>query len=615
MKNIRIIKVLSALFPVMFNITACNNINQTSTILLNNEIDLGNSTNNIVTLNLNHNNFSTKAINDAFNSNTLSVDHYKIALLRTLTPTNPSPVDIFNDSQSMKFNISNANTSSFKPLDIKNLKADSYYYFAVRAYLSVDDSVNITSIDGNSSSAGGGTTGTIDTGSGNEYITVDSAGQLTVNNDGTSVKSGIDNSPNNRIDIELQLMKSLYGSITNNTVNFSAGQPTLPAYELNTIPNKMLYDITASTNNTFNKSNVDIAGSINQNFVVTWVSEGQDGSGKGIFAQLFNKDNIKMGNEFQVNLSTSSIQTNPKVTMTNSGNFIITWQSNHLGEYNIYAKIYGPNGSVIKDEFLVNSATPEDQVNPQIAFFTDDSFVIAWQEDQVTDSNIYFKKFDSSGNDLTGDILANNNTANYQVNPTIATKDDTGEILLGWEYDRNNLNDGSTDIYVRRFNSSGSPLASEFLVSKIGQMYNKEPIVFYNNSTGLNENTFNVYWSNKNMPTHELYSKTFDSLTGVAKTEKFEKSLSSLAPTSPKTIAIDEKNKKLISWFDNNETYFMINYLFLDNKSNLINDTQVLKHNINDNFIKAAYAKNKYIVTWVDVDNNNVNLKVLNNFQ
>ena len=63
-------------------------------------------------------------------------------------------------------------------------------------------------------------------------------------------------------------------------------------------------------------------------FVVTWASKGQDGSGWGIYAQLFDASGNRLGGEFQVNTTTAGDQTCPSVGMENNGNFLIAWTSN-----------------------------------------------------------------------------------------------------------------------------------------------------------------------------------------------------------------------------------------------------------------------------------------------
>ena len=79
-----------------------------------------------------------------------------------------------------------------------------------------------------------------------------------------------------------------------------------------------------------------------RNFVVTWYSMDQDGSSSGIFAQAFNKKGNTIDSEFQVNTYTESRQLCPAVAMDAIGNFIITWQSDGQdgSGYGVFAKMF-----------------------------------------------------------------------------------------------------------------------------------------------------------------------------------------------------------------------------------------------------------------------------------
>ena len=63
------------------------------------------------------------------------------------------------------------------------------------------------------------------------------------------------------------------------------------------------------------------------NFVVTWSSFLQDGSGYGIFGQRYDATGATVGDEFQVNTFTSSNQIYPSSAIDPSGNFVVVWSS------------------------------------------------------------------------------------------------------------------------------------------------------------------------------------------------------------------------------------------------------------------------------------------------
>ena len=63
------------------------------------------------------------------------------------------------------------------------------------------------------------------------------------------------------------------------------------------------------------------------NFVVVWISNGQDGSSYGVFGQRYASSGAPSGLEFRVNTYTTNNQRRPSVTADPSGNFVVIWQS------------------------------------------------------------------------------------------------------------------------------------------------------------------------------------------------------------------------------------------------------------------------------------------------
>ena len=90
------------------------------------------------------------------------------------------------------------------------------------------------------------------------------------------------------------------------------------------------------------QSNPTVAMDEKGNFVITWHSYGQDGSMFGIFAQRFNKKGKAIGEEFQVNTYTNAQQLWPAIAMDKKGNFFITWESSGQdgSGYGIFAKMF-----------------------------------------------------------------------------------------------------------------------------------------------------------------------------------------------------------------------------------------------------------------------------------
>jgi hypothetical protein len=155
---------------------------------------------------------------------------------------------------------------------------------------------------------------------------------------------------------------------------------------------------------------MDLAG----DFVVTWQSYGQDGSGYGIYARRYNAAAAAQGNEFLVNnLITANWQMTPDVGMDANGDFIITWSSFGQDQqastglpvagysyYGISCRMFNADGSdyqftdpttgkVTSGEWRVNATLNSNEMTPVIGVGQNEEFAIAWVQESSSDNQIY----------------------------------------------------------------------------------------------------------------------------------------------------------------------------------------------------------------------------------
>ncbi|MBN3891790.1 MAG: cadherin-like domain-containing protein [Nostoc sp. JL31] len=224
------------------------------------------------------------------------------------------------------------------------------------------------------------------------------------------------------------------------------------------------FQVNTSPNN--DQVNPIVAMDTNGNFVISWQSSGQDGSGYGVYAQRYNSSGVAVGGEFQVNTHTESSQYNPTVAIDATGDFVISWQSYYQdGSYlGIYAQRYNSAGVAQGSEFLVNTHTQGYQNNPTVAMDTTGDFVISWQSYGQDGSGygVYAQRYTSAGVAIGVEFKVNTHTDGNQYNPTVAMDAD-GDFIISWT---SNGQDGSGyGIYAQRYNSSGVAIGGEFLVN------------------------------------------------------------------------------------------------------------------------------------------------------
>ncbi|MCB9235050.1 MAG: HYR domain-containing protein [Bacteroidia bacterium] len=212
----------------------------------------------------------------------------------------------------------------------------------------------------------------------------------------------------------------------------------------------------------------DIAMDAAGNFVIVWMSDGEDGDKYGIYGQRYNSSGATQGSNFQINVTTAGNQKQPRVGMSDGGDFVVTWmdESADGSGFGVYFRIYNSGGAPLITETLVNSGyTTDYQGYPEIAVNGSGDFVIAWQSlyQDGDRQGVYFQRYNAAGTAQGSATLANTTTADNQQEPGVGM-DENGNFIIVWA--SANAQDGDAEgIYGRLFDSSGNPQGSEFLVN------------------------------------------------------------------------------------------------------------------------------------------------------
>ncbi|NKQ38408.1 MAG: cadherin-like domain-containing protein, partial [Methanosarcinales archaeon] len=214
----------------------------------------------------------------------------------------------------------------------------------------------------------------------------------------------------------------------------------------------------------------------NGNFIVTWQSQGQDGSGFGVYSQQFSLTTTgvtKVGAETLVNQITAGQQFDSDVTALSNGSYVVTWTGTDDSSQGIRARMFNDDGTPAGSEFVVNSYTHNIQSVSSVAE-TSNGFVVVWQSiahgDDDSVSGVYSQLFDSVGNKVGGEILINTHTDNQQTDPLVTSLADGGYVVT-WS---SMTQDGSGwGVYSQRFDALGnhwSQVSEGMLVRNDGEL-------------------------------------------------------------------------------------------------------------------------------------------------
>ncbi|MEC8442856.1 MAG: hypothetical protein VXZ05_01495, partial [Pseudomonadota bacterium] len=236
-----------------------------------------------------------------------------------------------------------------------------------------------------------------------------------------------------------------------------------------------------------------VTGLDNGGFVITWTdTSGLDGSGNGVFAQVYGSDGATLGTEFQVNTQNSSTQNAPAIAALDNG-FVVTWSSWNVdgNSQGIAAQRYDNSGAQAGVEFVVNTTSAGSQTDPDVAKLSSGGFVVIWTDQAGADGaswGTFAQRFDANGVMVGPEFQVNTHTADSQYEAKIGALSDGG-FVVAWR-DNSGHDSAGNGVFAQRFDSAGNAVGGEFRVNEVTVSTQYEPDVI-----GLSDGGFVITWS------------------------------------------------------------------------------------------------------------------------
>ena len=344
--------------------------------------------------------------------------------------------------------------------------------------------------------------------------------------------------------------------------------------------------------------NQDVAIDDEGAFVVVWMTNGQDGDGRGVFGRRFDSAGTPLTGEFQVNSYTNSIQDYPAIAAssdgdwvavwhgfvpnsnlgvlgrrfnsagvglaveflvnalttdgdhryptvdaTGDGRFIVAWQGGNDGYGDgIFARRFDADGGPQANEFRVNFFTYGSQTRADVAMGGDGGFVVVWEGTYDGDSGgIFGRRFDSAGSALGGDFQVNTYTLQRQVAPQVAIAED-GDFVVTWDSDRDSFGITDFSVFMRRFTSAGTALGPESRVNVLTAGMQEQ--------SGVDmepDGDFLVTWGTVQYSGFEVLARAFDS-AGTPRTGEFRVNTYTDNLQAEPSIAVAADGDVVIVW-------------------------------------------------------------------
>lgn len=293
-----------------------------------------------------------------------------------------------------------------------------------------------------------------------------------------------------------------------------------------------------------------VASDPSGNFVVTWSSKNQDGDGWGVYAQRYNAAGIAQGGEFRVNTTTSKEQVHSTVAIDDSGKFVIVWSDKDQdgNGWGIFGQRFDASGTALGSEFQVNTVILNNQLGASIAMAPNGNFIVTWSsKDQDLDGwGVYAQRYTASGLMLGGAFRVNNTFLNDQTASSVAMDAD-GDFVVTWA--SKNQDGDNWGIYAKRYDATGLPRGSEFLVNSTVAKEQEFSSVAMDA-----DGNFVITWSSKDLDGDNwgVFAQRYNS-AGVAQGGEFQVNLTTSKEQMHSSVAMDVDGDFVISWTSNDQ--------------------------------------------------------------
>ncbi len=199
--------------------------------------------------------------------------------------------------------------------------------------------------------------------------------------------------------------------------------------------------------------------------VISW-EDYRISDGENIYHQRINTSGAFLGSNVKVNSDVNDAsQWAPSVGMDGNNNSIIVWEDQRNGNYDIYMQHLNASGAVLGSNIKVN----DDNIGayhyfPFVAVNTSGNGVVVWKDSRNGYYDVYLQYYNTSGSAIGSNVKVNDvsTSASPYDNCLTAAMDGSGNSVVVWEDDRNGSN---YDIYMQRYNSSGTPVGSNTRVN------------------------------------------------------------------------------------------------------------------------------------------------------
>lgn len=268
-------------------------------------------------------------------------------------------------------------------------------------------------------------------------------------------------------------MTIITGSANNDSLSSLIGSDTLVRMDTMTLANGTRIqfqtgDTAVNTTTAFHQTQPQITALPHGGYVVTWVSEEQDGNVQSVMLRHFNASGQPTGPQQRVNDFTGDWQGTHIAVALADGGFVVAWQSlNKAGTesaQDIYFQRFDVTGARTGDEQLVNTVTTGMQTIETLSALPDGGFLVTWRADPtygISTGDVHLQRFDATGTRVGTETPVNNQALGNQDLSQVAILNDGSQAVL-WR----STESTSYGLWLDQYTPQGNPAFKEIVIER-----------------------------------------------------------------------------------------------------------------------------------------------------
>ncbi|MCS7249763.1 MAG: hypothetical protein N2323_06235 [candidate division WOR-3 bacterium] len=330
----------------------------------------------------------------------------------------------------------------------------------------------------------------------------------------------------------------------------------------------------------------------NGQFIILW-EDGRNGNWD-IYCQIFDFYGNRIGNNFKINDdNTSAWQFSPRIYVNKNNYWLVVWEDERNGNWDIYAQIFDSLNRRIGNNFLINDDnTLANQNSPSCSADTLGNFIIAFSCERRGNWDIYKQRLTQEGIRIGNNELVNDDLSNLSQNsPWVVSLSNNSHLIL-WQDKR----EGNDDIYAQFYDENNIKIGNNFKINNdYASSHQRCPFI------SANQQFFGICWEDERKEECHIYATFFDTLGNFLIPNK---KISEVSYNFFPSFGLNCYNKALVAWLSlrkgNTDIYGQIITPF----GNLIGRNFKINDDTNNNFqdwpIVASSSTGKFLVIWTD---------------